>query len=362
MNTKNQHCEFSGCIYIITLFEESTHREREHFSQKVESRGYFGYLVMQRPQIYTLEPTSNSSQTVGLYEHEYSIQVPGASTLVMEGSRSLKFSFPSNICFLFGGLCFLMTAFHDLQQEDSDIRKEFHFMPMIATDDFAFNNQISASHRNLDSSFDTYNMTIVFGAGFYILNSLFDLCHCIYYVKKSPEADSLLHRSIRSSTMSAIFFGIAAWIDFWACLSDNINYDANLVAIMTSTLYLFSAISSVSGLEWNISNQALVLGFMGECLFVIGSILDCVTSYVSDPDLINLSQTDIHILAFVSSVLWVIDAFLYLVADIIIYRSQNGLTTDGHASLLNESALPERSLEECYAGEDEQVPNQSILV
>jgi len=320
---------------------------------------------MQDSQTYimnTLEADSESSQAIRLYE-QHSVLTPDAPSNMMQGSRSLKFSFPSNIFFLFGGLCFLVTAAQDLQEKNPDMRKEFRSMSMIAASDFAFtSNNVFATHRYLESDFDIYRTTIIFGAGFYILNASVDLFHCIYYVKKSPEANSLLHRSIRSSSLSAIFFGIAAWIDFWACLSQNINYDANLVAITTSTLYLFSAISSVSGLGLDFSNRALILGFMGECLFVIGSILDCLTSYVSDPDLINLSQTDIHILAFISSVLWVIDAFLYLAADIIIYRNQTCSTADSHASLLHEFVLPERSLEDCGDGLDEQAPTQSILV
>jgi hypothetical protein len=310
---------------------------------------------MQGSQPYSLESDSNSSQDDrGLHhEHYDTIQISNPSTLI-EGSRSLKFSFPSNICFLFGGLCFLVTAYQDLvQQKDPDLRKEFRSISINTASNFAFSNEISATHRSLvEPSFDVYRMTIVFGAGFYILNALIDLSHCIYYVKKSPEADSLLHHSIRSSSLSAIFFGIAAWIDFWTCLSNNINYDANLVAIATSTLYLFSAISSVSGLGWIFSNRALILGFMGECLFVLGSVLDCLTSYVSDPDLINLSPTDIHILMFISSVLWVIDAFLYLAADMIIYRNQKECLI----------VTPESSLEEYTVRKDEQVPNQSILV
>lgn len=79
------------------------------------------------------------------------------------------------------------------------------------------------------------------------------------------------------------------------------------------------------------SNQfAQLLMFLGTLLFVFGTILDCSIAYFSDPamrhgidpnneDVGNLNQVKLTICDLISSVMWNIDAILYICADILLY-------------------------------------------
>lgn len=307
------------------------------------------------PTINPIQLNVNSTTLVGRL---HQTNIAPSEHMFIEAVRKLKFSIPSNLFFLCGGLCFLISAYRDLLELDQNSRQIRSSSFMISWNLIYF----GSSNRNLalEASLNVY--IIVVGSVFYIFNSFVDFVQCIHFVKRSPDQINLLHRSIRSSTLAASFFGVAAFIDFVGCFSHGESYDANRIAILTSTLYLFSAISSISGLAWDFSNAALILGFMGEFLFVLGSILDCLTSYVSDPDIIHLSKEDVHRLAFISSVLWVVDAILYLAADAYIlrrtYRNRDfNIITNGF--LLNES---DGSLEEHSRNEEGHELTQSAII
>jgi hypothetical protein len=145
---------------------------------------------------------------------------------------------------------------------------------------------------------------------------------------------------------STYAFGVAVLIDLVSPLLIRYNpFRLDLYTMVSIHLYLLSAIYSIKATTAFYPSASSVFGFMASCgqkspsssytpsistrlilcgewSFLFGSIIDVVISYISEPEIVAVATMDGHTLAvssIVSSVLWLVDAILYLSADIIIF-------------------------------------------
>jgi hypothetical protein len=78
-----------------------------------------------------------------------------------------------------------------------------------------------------------------------------------------------------------------------------------------------------------VDSFAIWIMMIGTLLFIIGTLMDCVISYIYDPQVlheidrnkaINVNDVVLAICDVTSSIFWNVDAILYIVADVLVYR------------------------------------------
>jgi len=230
----------------------------------------------------------------------------------------LKSSIVSNLLFMNGSIIYMQLSRMDL--------------------DYANNNDES-NHINDDAydggydyyadekKWDNYTILQFVGAIGFVFNATWDMYWCYgrererqEKIDKGEESDdeeeNELSRADEKRTFSASFaFGIAGSIDLVVALyiqNDNI---AAMLSIASSHIYLLSAILSLWASTFSYDSIPTCLALCGDLLFALGSIIDVIISYISDPEILRLSDNVLAGWACLSSALWVIDACLYLFAD-----------------------------------------------
>jgi len=220
----------------------------------------------------------------------------------------LTFSVPSNTLFLLGSTCYLILAGVDLEWENiidgldgnaSDISNWDHF----------------------------YTNVGIIGATLFTLNAVVDFSRCVH-ISKTFQL-SLCHEDLRADSSSAFLFGCAAFLDLWFALPS--HQDAWFVTafgMISAHIYFFSAISAMTGLAFDRSSKVVILNFMGDIMFMVGSLIDLVISYISGLDICVSTQRILLVLSLLSSILWFADACLYLLADFFFWRQSKNHASD----------------------------------
>ena len=140
----------------------------------------------------------------------------------------------------------------------------------------------------------------------YILNAAGDIYQCILIMKNNHHIHSLFHAEIASDSIAALTFGTAAIIDAWSSFqSDDVSAT---VGIISSLIYLASAVSSLLDFCCECERPSLTLTMIGDILFFIGSLIDVLISFVSDPDITYISPILLSYASLFSSSLWLSDA------------------------------------------------------
>jgi hypothetical protein len=230
-----------------------------------------------------------------------------------EMEDDIKFSLPSNVLFFFGSFCGVTLSVLDLQWnlkwgDDDYYYYEYYY------------SHYNASTKSLKNKFSLYSCLSIGGAGLLILNAGLDLYRCLCTSKRDHM--SLCGGDLRGDTCAAILFGIAATIDLRGALSSTggpggVN---GVMWLLSSHLYLFSALSAMTSINYKCDSKPVVLNLVGDVMFLIGSLIDVVISYISDPDIISESQNVLLRLALLSSVLWLTDAMLYISANFLVWN------------------------------------------
>ena len=115
-------------------------------------------------------------------------------------------------------------------------------------------------------------------------------------------------------------FGALAEGTSIACSSDGDrwSYHSNM---LSCHLYLISACTELSDIKffecW--STQEM-LTRLGDVLFLLGSLIDTILSYLYDPELSSISAFQLAQWNLLSNALWFLDAALYLLADCTTYN------------------------------------------
>lgn len=234
-----------------------------------------------------------------------------SSEWTISPQEALYFSIPSNLLFLLGSICYTIVSALDLEWEEAD---------ELDPDDDGDNDDDS----EIDAAFDYYKFLCLVGASLFVLNAIVDMTQCLFLQRISRSKGYFCHQELIACASSAFLFGCAALLDLMTSVSVNIfsisGSDTGAISIASAHLYLVSACCAMANSRIGYSNNFEMMSFVGDAMFLVGSFIDVVISYISDPDIIASNQHVLLRLGMVSSVLWLIDAMFYLVADIFFYK------------------------------------------
>mmetsp|Transcript_4294 Transcript_4294/g.8223 ORF Transcript_4294/g.8223 Transcript_4294/m.8223 type:complete len:343 (+) Transcript_4294:243-1271(+) len=289
--------------------------------------GPYTNLMQQQVHSVQVDPTTNNQQGVEFELCEYDDHGTENSSKSEESVISspvqdyyeLYYSIPSNLLFLFGSICCTIISLLDMYSDSNDADND---------DD-----------GDDDGNFSFYVYISLIGASLFVLNALVDLSKCLFLEKYSNFKKSCFQQEFLSKVSSALLFGCAAMLDLMDSVSVNVfsRYDGDdageCMDFVSAHLYLLSAIcaivnSDIYGAYTSTSSHEM-LNVVGDVMFMVGSLIDVGISYISDPDLVSSNQYFLLRLGMLSSVLWVIDALFYLVADVSFWK-------DHHHSVLND--------------------------
>jgi hypothetical protein len=252
----------------------------------------------------------------------------------------LYFSIPSNLLFLFGSICYTILSILDLEWESNDDSAQDD-----VTNDDGQEEEEEDTSGYLSTVFSFYVYISLIGASLFVLNALVDMSQC-FFLQKSNFKKAFCHQEFLACASSALLFGCAAMLDLMNSISVNVfsryGDDAGYMNIVSAHLYLMSAICAMMNTNTIsiYSGTHEMLNVAGDIMFMVGSLIDVIISYISDPDIVASNQHILLRLGMLSSVLWVIDALFYLVADIFFWKV--------HYVGYNEG------------GEDEEVPSGQL--
>jgi hypothetical protein len=215
----------------------------------------------------------------------------------------LYMSVTSNVFFFFGGFfCSLVAAYviYDKNHTDTPYQQD----DKIDTD---FNPWSPGK----------YYIMGVLGPLFFVLNAGMDIYRSTRW-KDPRELDPNFdfENETRWDIISATLFGIAAALHLLSSLvqGDDQGWQ-NDTYIISTHLYLLSAVASLIGLQFDASSTGDLLFAIGCMLFLIGSLIDTGLSYVISYGVESSQELFLYKWSLASAILWTVDAILYLMAD-----------------------------------------------
>ena len=249
-----------------------------------------------------VESDDNHDKTFFVIDHHQQIDFDGtdgsseSSTDSTFDVKALILEASSNLSFFVGSGFYVWTAIMDWQWiiklENSDDDYYAYYDPNLV-------------HFELN----LYSWFSIFGALFMILNAVLDFFLTIH-AARSSDVKTFWHRDITSDMLSAIAFGVAASIDFWATFqSGNVLDLLNTASIVSANIYLLSAIFSLIGKPMcKCYTSDGMLAFIGDLLFLLGSLIDVVISFLFDPEIARVNGKILYRSSAISSFLWLTDA------------------------------------------------------
>ncbi len=231
-----------------------------------------------------------------------------------EVEYDLKYSLPSNVMFLLGSSCSVALSVIDLRWNAKWGDDDYYYWEYY----YAHPELFVSAARSLFPWFSWYYFLSIGGAILFILNAGIDLFRC-HRISKIEEI-SIFDKNLRGDTYAAILFGMAATLDLRGSLissSESGGIDG-FMWLLSSHLYLFSALSTLSSMNYRCGSIPLSLNLIGDILFMIATLIDVSISYISDPDIVFETQHVLLRFGLLSSVLWLLDAILYIAANVIV--------------------------------------------
>jgi hypothetical protein len=130
--------------------------------------------------------------------------------------------------------------------------------------------------------------------------------------------------------ISNIFFAVAAATDFAVAAHRRISsafistvessFDLRLVSVYW---YFFSGLTAVFGFKLSCSPTYRLLLGTGDVLFLIGCVIDVILVHVARKIADNAEE--IYSFLLVSSLLWLVNSILYIVADLMAHSKKKKL-------------------------------------
>ena len=174
--------------------------------------------------------------------------------------------------------------------------------------------------------FNMYNIMWYGGMSLFVINATWDMYWTFGrqkewkdmidqgYESDDEEVNKAYQQEERRSFYSALAFGTAASIELATNIFD-IHLSEKRVTVITSHIYLLSAIFGLWGTTFSCVSIPTGLMLVGDILFAIGTVIDAVISYMA------MLRVNNYIIAkwwCLSRTLWLINAVLYCLADLII--------------------------------------------
>lgn len=267
------------------------------------------------------------------YFTEADVDVSLESPNVEDGEDldGIKKAVHSNLCFLFGSMISTILSIMDMKSYHSDQDPPAGRDEGQGDDGYYYYN----FYYNHGISIGLYTKLSVFSAILLCLNAYKDWNIAI----ETPSLRKKTTRVISSwntDAFGAVCFGIAAMIDFLNAFPVllkmdilSIKRDSTLevfnasVSVASSHFYFFSALFAFGKIQPSCDDKSTTSYFVGDVLFLLGSTSDLITSYISDPVIIEANKGLLLDLWLMSSVLWLIDACLYLLGDYFWWIAEN---------------------------------------
>jgi len=225
-----------------------------------------------------------------------------ALSRVSNYSHYFKFS---NFCFFLGSVLYVFTntwsvidAYRYYGEEDDDDEKS------------------GDGDYESEPFWNAYKLLTSAAALMYLANALVDGQVAVAEVRRKVGSGRF-GDDPRWEIGVAITFGVAALCDFLSELiwnDDNMwpGYAAGCAAV---DIYLLNAVLVISGRKPIFTSLPQSLMSSGDILFLIGSIIDVMISFLDNPKAPSSRSIEIAWSSFASSVLWFLDSLLYILAD-----------------------------------------------
>lgn len=132
--------------------------------------------------------------------------------------------------------------------------------------------------------------------------------HLVHRMRKSQKC---LKLSV------GLFFGLGALLELISALTTTLNDSrwSNWLTVCSAHSYLINAILLWAGKQVSFTTVAETVEMVGDGLFLIGSAIDVSLSYFYIGESNEALSSFVHKGCLLSSMLWLVDALLYLAAD-----------------------------------------------
>lgn len=226
----------------------------------------------------------------------------GTSTCLSSDEESdgsgLAWSLSSNFLFFLGSVIYMFLAIWDLgyARYESVVTASPSPTPV---------SSVSYDDDGYDSGWDPYTLLSVVAAVSFVFCSAVDMLWYLY------------GENARTAMAVAVAFGAAALCELLAVyLYEN---DRPILEgrayIASSHVYLISAVLQVRHRWPSFETISDAMEGSGDALFLLGSIIDAVLSYLNDPEMSHLNLLVLARWNLVSAVLWLVDSVLYILSD-----------------------------------------------
>ena len=266
---------------------------------------------LKSPLIVTIEEESSDFDSRSYQDSESS-----------DGEEEVLQRVVSNLFFLVGSSAIFITSIIDVHS----LNNSYYYY--YDDDDYQGIHPMSRALKSLQNhlKLDTYTILSVLGSFFCLLNSCVDIYWEIRWIKEGYNTYFL-----QWDLFAASAFGIAATLDlgsyFYSQFDYYYYYYENERYITTNVIsphfYLLSAIFSQVNVVGYQSSPSGSLNYIGNILFMVGSLIDTVIGYISDPDIVKENEKVLVYFDLLSSSLWLTNAVLSIVADIIYFCFNN---------------------------------------
>ena len=205
----------------------------------------------------------------------------------------------ANCCFFVGSILYLGVSVWN-------VIDAYRYYGEHYDDDDEENEQFWTGYRLLSST----------AAIMYVANSLIDGRVAIFEIRGKRESIRF-GEDPRWEIGAAVTFGVAALFDFLSALiwNDNDMWPGYFTGSAAVDIYLLNAVLVITGRKPNFTTLPESFMSAGDILFLIGSAIDVIISFVDNPKAPSSRSILIAWLSFASSALWFLDALLYICAD-----------------------------------------------
>eukprot|EP00977_Amphora_coffeiformis_P019799 scaffold7467_cov187-Amphora_coffeaeformis.AAC.4 len=273
------------------------------------------------------------------------VSMSKVSSYIQQYREDVYWSFLSDTFFIAGGICYVLLAVPALNETPSVFQTILEFVAPIV---YLLNSCVDVKWAQIakERSRARNEMTETWSYWRIMLETETDSNNNTNNINADRNQQPWYirlrkHAAHRRTSLAAWTFGIAAYFSVLAVVSPYCEalplseFWSDTADALSVLFYILSAVISVSGkrtrpwlsispdengLQWLDSPETLE--DLGDILFLVGSIVDCVLCFATFDD-------DRPGWAMTSAILWLVDACLYLKSDFIQSRRMDG--TDNSA-------------------------------
>eukprot|EP00978_Attheya_sp_CCMP212_P025079 scaffold80008_cov47-Attheya_sp.AAC.1 len=219
--------------------------------------------------------------------------------------KDMKWSMSSNGLFFVGSAIQVGVAAYDV--------RDYRQNPSSLNDDY--DDYDDKQPFVMGFAVTVYNALSFFAAFTFIMNAVIDVAWARNDMH--GQKTTRFNKDTRVAMAVAILFGIGALFENLSLVFSNDDRASAALTLVATHTYLLSGIITVRSTSPSCADTSVALATSGNILFLAGSLIDAIISYVGDPDIIEVNVLVLASWNLVSSILWLLDAILYILADLV---------------------------------------------